>query len=300
MQLTYGFKPYLRRLGITPRRPHSFRVTSDAVLPMGNVGTYDILIGEGYDFLVDSIVIDTFYGNPAFYDCFVGFETARDHFTHYNRNGAFLNNFAVDNGEFSPYLINRSQPSAFVLPWIIKSNEVLRFNVICDWGVPLAGEIVIIVNGYLLNSHGQESPFIPFIWTLSDQADLAANAVGEIDDIPLTGPGDFICTSITSKEEWELADYVLLNVRTESADEGGRMWTDRQTWGNGSFLRCVMESTESALPLPFIILNNSIVKKIYDNDSVPMAAVRRPQLCMFGYYANPLVFPEANLREGVL
>lgn len=298
MKVTYGFLPYLRRLGITPRRPHSFRVTNAAVLPMNTVGTYDMFIGQGKDFLVDSIVIDTYYGNVAYYDSFIGMEVLTAGYKCNNRDGAFSNPAAVGDGAFSPFVANVSQPSPFVLPWILNAGETLRFTVLCPFGVPLAGEIMIVVNGWLLESVGQPTPFIPYVWTLQDQADLAVGTLDQQDKALLSGYGDFLCTSVTSKEEWELANRdVLRNLLVENVDEGGRQIYDRQNWGRGVNLRNTNGNSEPALPVWWRIPQNSIVTSIIDNDSA--AIVRRPQQCLFGFFANPAVFPNGVNEEGL-
>lgn len=301
MELTYGFTPYLRRLGIKPRRPHSFVATNPAVIPMGTPATFDMIIGEGSDFLVDSIVLTCPPAGVGFYDAFVGMETLIAGYKCFNREGAWANSaVALGNGEFSPYVSSRSQPSPFVLPWILRSNETLRFHFVSYFAVPLAGDVQIVVNGWLLDSVGQESPFIPYVWNLSGQADLALGAVGQIDECLMSGLSDFVCTSIVAKEEWETGDDVLHNVRSENADEGGRDFMDRQTLGRGCFLRNTQGNSEPALPFGFNLLNNSVVTEINDNATVPAAIVRRPQLCLFGFFVNPAVFPNADIERGVV
>lgn len=297
MELTYGFTPYLRRLGINPRRPHSFVITNPAVVAMNTAAQFDMLIAEGTDFLVESIVVDTEWPNVNFDDCFLGFEALTAGYKCFNRNGAFMNPPFVGDGDFSPYLANRSQPSPFVLPWILQSNETLRFHFLSNFGGLVAGDMRIVVNGYLLDTVGHESPFIPYIWTLSGQADILAGVIGQIDKCLMSGISDFICTSITSKEEWEIGDDVLHHVRSENADEGGRDFFDRQNFGRGCFLRNTNGNSEPALPVGFNIRNNSVITEINDN---PGANVRRPQLCLFGFFVNPLVFPGADIEGGVL
>lgn len=300
MELTYGFTPYLRRLGIKPKRPHSFVATNPAVIAMGVPATFDMIIGEGSDFLVDSIIVATEWPTVNFDDGFLGMEAVTAGYKCYNRDGAFMNPPAVGDGDFTPYQANRSQPSPFVLPWILRSNETLRFRFLSPFGVVLAGEMRVVVNGWLLDSVGQESPFIPYVWNLSGQADLAAGAVGQIDECLMSGLSDFVCTSVTSKEEWEIADDVLHNIRSENADEGGRDFMDRQTLGRGCFLRNTNGNSEPALPFGFNLLNNSVVTEINDNATVPAAIVRRPQLCLFGFFVNPAVFPNADIERGVV
>ena len=297
MELIYGFTPYLRRLGMKPRRPHSFVITNPALINVNNAAQLDMTIGEGTDFLVDSIVVDTEWPNVNFDDCFLGFEALTAGYRCFNRNGAFLNASVVGDGPFSPFLANRSQPSPFVLPWILKSNERLRFHFLSPFGAVGVGEMRIVVNGYLLDTVGHESPFIPYIWTLSDQVDLPANALGQIDKCLISGVSDFFCTSISSKEDLAIGSDVIHYIRSENADEGGRDFMDRSNYGQGCFLRNINGNSESALPVPFNIRNNSVLTEINEN---PGGLVRRPQLCLFGFFVNPLVFPNADIERGVL
>lgn len=302
MKLTFGFMPYLRRLGITPRRPHTFKSVNVSHISSAT-GTYnhDIPITAGGDFLVDSIVVNARFPYAAGPDGWWGLETLIDGRRYYNVYGAMTNEPISGDGDFAPFMANVSQPKAMCLPWIIKSGDILRVFYKSKSGSSPVGTNQVVVNGYTLDSFGQESPFTPYIWTLADE-DLATGTYGKQSRMTISGTSDFVCTSITCKQEWEIGQSVLANVRIEHAGNvgGERLW-QRQTYnGQGNILRSMNAATAGHLPVPFIIENNSTVTMMYDNASSPPSTVRIPQLCLFGYFVNPLVFPDADVLEGLL
>jgi hypothetical protein len=302
MKLAFGSMPYLRRLGIKPRRPHTFKSVNVSIISSAT-GTYnhDVPITAGGDFLVDSIVVNARFPYAAGPDGWWGLETLNESKKYYNVYGAMTNEPLSGDGDFAPFMASISQPNAMCLPWIIKAGDILRIFYKSKAGSSPVGTNQVVVNGYLLDSFGQESPFTPFIWTLAD-SDLTTGTYGEQSHMTISGTSDFICTYIGAKNEWEIGQGVLADVRLEHADEVGgcRLW-QRQTYnGQGNILRNMNAATEGHLPEPFIVRNNTTVTMMYDNASSPPSTIRIPQLCLFGYFVNPLVFPNADLFRGIL
>lgn len=286
MLFDYGFNQIIDRLGIVPRRRFIHRITNDSQINVNTTGVMEVRLDR--DFLVDRICVDVKY-DGTWTDGFLGIRNITENKNYYNYRGSFLNGNTPEDTPLAPFSWNASEPTPWVLPWIIRGGTNLGFTWNSPFGSVLVNEMHICLIGWKLDSIGAESPYYPFMYTLNDKSDLAQSAKGVTDQVVINGPSDFICTSITSREDIPSLEYVLQMARREP---GSQLLWDRQNRGLCCLMRPDQYSSEGALPYPYLIPNGSAIWRQLDEDKTAAGAIRRPQMMLFGFFKNPNVFGE--------
>lgn len=268
-------RSHLQALGFQPVRRFSY-VARGGGVPIATAHNMQIVIG-GRDFCItDLFVLFKDVGGGEGFEFSLRNETLNWDYS--NLVSPIDTGVAVRSK--IPYQTMPGSPSLFQLPFIVNARDVLTMYGYARYVA--AAYFDVILGGYELNTVGAKVPYLPrwyHFW--GHQPDVLAAATFAVEqEVNVSGPSDFLCFCISSS--WDnLGAGIDVRESLENRKTGER-FTKRVMVDLLPFPRPSDTVQEVVFPLPFKIPGGSTLRRVVSNHGV--AAARRPELTVFGYY----------------